>query len=132
MKTWYGGLLGGLLPILLLGFGTSAVADRTAFLLWALALGIAWTLTLRQGLEAGLPGLRLIGALLLLLAAGGAAFAGLEARHHESLDQGFRALLPGLYHPALTAPRTAGLLAALLAAAGLTGVALSLRRKEIR
>lgn len=132
MRVWYGGLLAGLLPVLLLGFGYSALADRTAFVLWALALGVAWTVTLRQGMQSGLPGPRLAGMLLLLLAAGGTAFAGLEARHHETLDLGFRAVLPGVYHPVLTAPRTAGALAALLAAAGLAGVALSLRRREIQ
>jgi hypothetical protein len=132
MRAWYGGLLAGLLPVLLLGFGTSALADRTVFVLWALVLGVAWTVTLRQGMEAGVPGARLAGMLLLLLAAGGAVFAGLEARHHESLDLGFRAVLPGVYHPVLTAPRTAGALAALLAAAGLAGVVLGLRRREVR
>jgi hypothetical protein len=131
MRVWYGGLLAGLLPVLLLGFGYSALADRTAFVLWALALGVAWTVTLRQGMQAGVPGPRLAGMLLLLLAVGGAAFAGLEARHHETLDLGFRAVLPGAYHPALTAPRTAGAMAALLGAVGLAGVVLSLRRREI-
>jgi hypothetical protein len=132
MRIWYGGLLGGLLPVLLLGFGYSALADRTVFVLWALALAVAWTVMLRQGLQAGLPGPRLAGLLLLLLALGLAVFAGLESRHHETLDLGFRAVLPGLYHPILTAPRTAGLLAGLLAAAGLAGLAMSFFRREVR
>jgi hypothetical protein len=132
MRVWYGGLLGGLLPVLLLGFGYSALADRTAFVLWALALGIAWTVLLRSGLEAGWPGARLAGTLLLLLALGFAGFAWLEARHHETLDLGFRAVAPGVYHPALTAPRSAGVLAGLLGAAGLVFSMAGLRRREAR
>jgi hypothetical protein len=127
--SWYGGLLAGLLPLLLLGFGYSALADRTVFVLWALTAAIAWTLTLRQGIELGWDGRRLTGALLLLLALCFAGFAGLEARHRETLDLGFRAVLPGLYHPAATAPRTAAAVAAALGLAGTAALALSLRRR---
>ena len=130
MRGWYAGLLAGLLPVLLLGFGFSAIADRTAFVLWAFVVSIAWVVLLRQGMEAGLPRPRLLGLLLLLLALGLAAFAGVEAKHHESLDLGFRAVLPSLYHPALTAPRTAGVLAGILAAAGLAGLILGFRKRE--
>ena len=83
MKGWYAGLLGGLLPILLLGFGYSALADRTAFVLWALGLAVAWVLVLRQGMEAGLRRLLLAGWLLLLLAAGLAGFAGGRPKAQE-------------------------------------------------
>jgi hypothetical protein len=51
MRAWYAGLLAGLLPILLLGFGYSALADRPVFAVWALALGVAWTVTLRRRRE---------------------------------------------------------------------------------
>ena len=119
MRFWYAGLLAGLLPILLLGFGYSALADRTSFLVWAAGIAAAWTLLLRQGMEAGLRSPLLTGRLLLLLAAGLGGFAWLESRHHESLDLGFRAVLPGIYHPALTAPLSAGVAAGLLGAAGL-------------
>lgn len=108
---WYTPLLAGLLPILLLGFGYSALADRTGFLLWALGMAAAWVLLLRQGIEAGW--------LLLLLAAGLGGFAWLVSRHQESLDLGFRAVLPWLYHPVLTAPSSAGVAAGVLGAAGL-------------
>ena len=131
MRGWYAGLLAGLLPVLLLGFGYSAIADRTAFVLWAFVVSIAWVVLLRQGMEAGLPRPRLLGLLLLLLALGLAAFAWMEARHHEPLDLGFRAVLPSLYHPALTAPRSAGVLAGVLAAAGLAGLILGLRKREV-
>ncbi|HBL27331.1 MAG TPA: hypothetical protein DD490_10905 [Acidobacteria bacterium] len=118
LRHWYGGLLGGLLPILLLGFLSSALADRLLFVYWALGLGTVWVLLLRHGFAAGWPGTRLAGALGLLGAAGLAAFAALEARHHEILDLGFRAVLPGLYHPIATRPATAAAVAALLAVAG--------------
>ncbi len=131
MRGWYAGLLAGLLPVLLLGFGYSAIADRTAFVLWALVVSIAWVVLLRQGMEAGLPRPRLLGLLLLLLALGLAAFAWMEARHHETLDLGFRAVLPAFYHPALTAPRSAGVLAGVLAAAGMAGLILGFRKREV-
>lgn len=111
---WYGGVLGGLLPILQLGFLYSALADRTVFVLWALVTGTCWVVLLRQGLSAGWHRFRLWGALALLLAAGLAAFAMLEKKHHEILDLGFRAVFPSIYHPLATAPRTAGMLAAVL------------------
>ena len=109
---WYGGLLGGLLPILLLGFLYSAIADRTVFALWALVVGTVWVVVLRQGLAAGSRRARLLAALMGVLAAGLAAFAWLESRHHEILDLGFRAVFPALYSPAATSPRTANAAAA--------------------
>jgi hypothetical protein len=123
---WYGGVLGGLLPILQLGFLYSALADRTVFVLWALVAGTCWVVLLRQGLSAGWQRLRLIGALALLLAAALAAFAALETKHHEILDLGFRAVFPGLYHPLATAPRTAGILAAVF---GVVGIASFIARR---
>jgi hypothetical protein len=129
LKAWYGGLLAGLLPILLLGFLYSALADRTVFVAWALALGTAWVLLLRHGLGAGWTAPRVAGSLALLLALGLAAFAWLETKHHEILDLGFRAVLPGLYHPAATAPRTIAVLAAVLGLLGVVGLFLPLSRR---
>ncbi len=128
-RRWYGGLLAGLTPVLLGGFGYSAIADRLAFVYWALALGAAYTLLLRHGLSTGWGDARLAGALALLLAAGAATFAALERAHGEILDLGFRALLPGLYRPATTAPGTAFALAAVLAAGG--GIALWTGRRQV-
>lgn len=119
LRAWYGGLLGGLVPILVLGFLYSALADRTVFVLWALAAGAAWILTLRAGLQNGWPRGRRAASLAILLALALAAFAGLETKHHEILDLGFRAVFWEIYHPYATAPRTAWILAgaALLVAA---------------
>lgn len=108
---WYGGIFGGLLPILLLGFIASALADRTVFALWALVAGIVWVAVLRQGLVLGWGRLRRLAALALVLAAALAELAVLEWQHHEILDLGFRAVFPAVYHPLATAPRTAAVLA---------------------
>jgi len=127
-RRWYGGLAAGLLPVLLLGFGYSALADRLAFVYWALALATVYTLLLRHGLAAGWGDARLAGALALLLAAGFAGFALLEQAHGEILDLGFRALLPDLYQPATTAPATAFVVALALGLAGAAALLLSRRR----
>jgi len=127
-RRWYGGLAAGLLPVLLLGFGYSALADRLAFVYWALALATIYTLLLRHGLSVGWGDTRLAGALALLLAAGFAGFALLERAHGEILDLGFRALLPGLYQPATTAPATAFVVALALGLAGAAALLVSRRR----
>ena len=129
---WYGGLFGGLLPILLLGFIYSAVADRTAFALWALGVGTVWVVALHRGLSAGLRRPRLLAVLAAVLGLGLAAFAWLESRHHEILDLGFRAVFPGIYTPAATSPRTVYLLAAAFLLIGVAALIISLlfRAKE--
>lgn len=119
MKAWYGGIFGGLLPILLLGFLYSALADRTLFALWAIVAGTFWVAVLRQGLAAGWRRFRLLAALALVLAAGLGVFAWLESAHHEILDLGFRAVFPAIYHPLATTPRTAGILAGVFALIGI-------------
>ncbi|MFL6235875.1 MAG: hypothetical protein ACJ76N_22280 [Thermoanaerobaculia bacterium] len=128
MSAWYGGIFGGLLPILLLGFLYSAIADRTVFFLWALVAGAFWVAALRQGLAAGWGRFRFLAALALVLAAGLAVFAVLEWQHHEILDLGFRAVFPGLYRPLATAPGTAAVLAGIFALAGLVFLPLGWRR----
>lgn len=128
---WYLPLVAGTLPVLLLGFAVSALADRLVFIPWALALAGAYTWLLRQGIEAGWPRGVLAGALGLLLAVGLAACAALVSRHHEIYDLGFRAVLPGLYHPRATDPATFFVLAGMpaLLGAGCWALDLSLRRR---
>jgi hypothetical protein len=130
VRSWYAGLLAGLLPILLLGFLYSALADRLAFAGWALALGTAWVLLLRHAFGAGWSPARRTGAMALLAALGLSGFAALEAKHHEILDLGFRAVLPAAYHPAATRPRTAGALAAVLALSGGAALLLTWKRRR--
>jgi hypothetical protein len=128
---WYGGLLAGLLPILLLGFLYSALADRTVFAGWALLFALLWTLLLRYGMGAGWPRWRVVGSMLLLFAAAFGAFAYLETRHAEILDLGFRAVFPSFYTPVATAPRTSGWAAGVVGVIGVLCVLLSfLRSKE--
>lgn len=129
MRSWYAGLLAGLLPILLLGFLYSALADRLAFAGWALALGTAWVLLLRHTFSAGWSPARRTGAMALLAALGLGGFAALESEHHEILDLGFRAVLPAVYHPAATRPLTAGAFAAVLAVGGGAVLLLGLKRR---
>jgi len=131
VRAWYGGIFGGLLPILLLGFLYSAIADRTVFALWALVAGAFWVAALRQGLAAGWRRFRLLATLALVLAAGLAVFAGLEWEHQEILDLGFRAVFPTFYHPLATEPGTAAVLAGACALAG-AALLLMNRRLETR
>jgi len=131
MRSWYAGLLGGLLPILLLGFFYSALADRLVFAGWALALGAAWVLLLRHGFSAGWSTSRRTGAMALLAALGLGGFAALEAEHHEILDLGFRAVLPAVYHPAATRPLTAGVVATVCAVTGGVALVLSLSKRRM-
>jgi hypothetical protein len=121
---WYAGLLGGILPVLLLGFLYSALANRLEFAGWGLLLAAFYTAALRQGMQASWPALRLIGALALLLAAGAGAFAWIEDAHHEILDLGYRAVLPpAIYFSAATSPLAAVAAAAVLAAGGVAALA---------
>ncbi|HYG65734.1 MAG TPA: hypothetical protein VEL74_24330 [Thermoanaerobaculia bacterium] len=130
---WYAGLLGGLLPILLLGFLYSALADRLEFVGWALGLGVVWVIALRHGLGAGWPRPRLWGTLALLLALGLGGFSAIERRHHEILDLGFRAVFPNAYHPVATRPGTAAALAGLLALTGGAALAIhGIRQRRAR
>jgi hypothetical protein len=133
LVAWYAPLLGGLLPILLLGFLYSALADRLEFVYWALGLATLWILVLRHGVGAGWRRARLGGVLALLLAVGFAVFAAIERDHREILDLGFRAVFPGAYHPAATRPGTAATLAGLLALGGAAALTLHwLRARRTR
>lgn len=126
---WYLLLLAGLVPVLVVGFATSALANRIAFLGWALVVASGYAAGLRLGIARGWGRLRLQGALLLWLALGAAAYGGLVARSAEVFDLGFRALAPGLYGPWLVRPAAPEVLALLLALFGLADLALDRRRR---
>jgi hypothetical protein len=116
LARWYAPLAAGLLPVLLLGFAWSALADRIAFAGWALAAAAGYAVLLRHGVEAGWARGRRSASLCLWLALAIAGFAALESEHGEILDLGFRAVLPDLYHPVFIRPSTALGAAAVLAA----------------
>lgn len=115
---WYGPLFVGLLPVLLFGFVASALANRLAFAGWAIVLAVAYASLLRVTHDLGWAGRHVAGAALITLGLGFVAFAALVERHGEVLGLGYRAVLPALHHPLLTAPSTYLVLAASLALAG--------------
>lgn len=96
----------GALPVLLLGFGASALANKVVFALWAVAVSTAWALVLRWGVNGRWGGWIVAGRLLLLLAVAASAWGRLVTQHGEELDLAFKALAPGLYHPALAQPQS--------------------------
>ncbi len=112
---WHCSLLVGVLPFLVLGFTASALANQLVFVAWGVAAAAVHAGLVRHGWRAGWRRAVLAAAVLATLAAGAGTFALLVARHREILDLGFRALLPALYHPALTRPALGYALALALA-----------------
>jgi hypothetical protein len=115
---WYGALLGLLVPILGLGLGLSAAANRLAFAGWGLAMTPLVTVALRRGFEAwrGVPGI--VVRVAPVVAAGFAVLAWLVARHREITELGLRALLGANPGTALAAdPQSYWVLAGLAALA---------------
>lgn len=125
---WYAPLLAGLLPVLILGFVASGLANRLAFAGWALVMAVAYTSLLRITLDLGWAGRLVAGAALLTQGIGFVAFAALVERHQEILDLGFRAVLPTLHHPLLTRPSTYLGLAGALAVLGVARLSVGRRR----
>ena len=126
--SWVAALLGVVTPVLLVGFGASALANRLSFAGWGIAVAVAAALVLRRAFETtwGRPGARwrIAARLAALLAPALALFAWLVARDPESLDVGLRAVLPGLYAPFATRATTYYALAAAIAgAAAASGLA---------
>ncbi|HXT20765.1 MAG TPA: hypothetical protein VN923_08455 [Thermoanaerobaculia bacterium] len=115
-RGWYAALLAGTLPAFTLGMVASALADRLAFAGWALVAGFGYALLLRAAWgrswsAAARAALVLAwGALALLV------FGNLVARHGETLDLGYRAVLWPVYSSLLTRPMTWQVGAAALAA----------------
>jgi hypothetical protein len=92
-RSWYVALVGGVLPLLLVGFLASAAADRLVFVLWAFGAAAAYTVALHRTFFAARVWLR------WAVPAGAAAlslglFATLAARHWDELRVGLVALGP--------------------------------------
>ncbi len=99
-RSWFLALGAGWLPAMGIGFTFSALADRLIFVGWGLAAATVYSWALRHGFEVGTPvTFGLLGAAASLL-----VLAWLVARHQGSLDLGYRAFLPGLYHPWISRP----------------------------
>jgi len=56
--SWYPSVLGVVTPVLLVGFGASALANRLAFAGWGIAVAVVAALVLRRAFETtwGRPG----------------------------------------------------------------------------
>jgi hypothetical protein len=93
-RGWYGALLGGLVPLLVGGFVASAVADRLAFVGWALAAAAAYAAALYATWGARWPLRTKLTAMLGVLAVSLAAFGHLAAKYREDLLLGIEALMP--------------------------------------
>ncbi len=133
-SSWYATLLGTVTPVLLLGFGASALANRLVFAGWGIAAAVGAALVLRRAFETtwGRPDARwrIAARAAALLAPALALFAWLEARDPESLDVGLRAVAPALYTPLATRAATYYLLAAAAAGAALASYAGALHRRR--
>jgi len=130
---WRAGLLAVLVPVLVLGFGASGLANRLVFAGWGLAVAAVLVPVLRRSVELwrGRPGgrARIGAAAAFTLAPALALFGYLAGRHQEVLDLGARAVLPGLYTEAATAAGTCHGLAILLLVGGI-GLRVSGRRRR--
>lgn len=122
---WYATTLGLLLPVLLLGFLASALANRTIFAGWAVASAALLTVVLRRGFDSWRGPVAIAWPVALVLGACLGLFAHLVGRHGEILDLGYRAVFPSFYSSLLTRPGTYGIAAVLCV---LGGGALFLRR----
>ncbi len=138
-RLWRLMLLAVITPVLVGGFAVSALANRWIFAVWALASAVAAALALRRGFEVwwGRPGVpptavggRIAVRVVAVLAPAALLFAWLVARHQEIFDLGLRAVWPGLYAPAVTAPGTYGVVAAVLALLGVVGWGVAARSRR--
>jgi hypothetical protein len=132
---WRAGLLAVLVPVLVLGFGASGLANRLVFAGWGLAVAAVAVPVLRRSVELwrGRPGggARIGAAAAFTLAPALALFGLLAGRHHEVLDLGVRAVLPGLYTEAATEAGTYHGLAILLLV-GAVALRVAARRSRIK
>lgn len=124
-RSWYVTSLAVLLPVLLLGFLASALANRTIFAGWALVSAAVLATVLRRGFDSWRGPIAILWPTALVLAACLGLFAHLVGRHGEILDLGYRAVFPSFYSALLTRAETYGWLAV---ASALVGGVAFLRR----
>lgn len=101
---WYGGLILGTLPLLLLAFLMSTLANRLAFAGWGVATALLYTAVFRQGVAAGWKVRRVLGSALAVLAVAVAGLSGLAAVYREALVLGTGAFLPPRLQVLFVAP----------------------------
>jgi len=105
--TWYLSLASGVIPLLVLGFVSSALANRLAFVAWGIAAAALYAVVLRRSFERGTSAGQRLAAPCLVLGAAILCHAWLHHQFGEELGLAFRAFLPKLYHPTLTRPGNA-------------------------
>lgn len=112
-------LFSGILPLLLVGFMTSVLANRLVFLGWALAVAAAFVVVLGRGFAWVWHPARHLGGVALVYAGALGWFGYLVGRHQVAFDEGFRALLWDVYRPWVTNDATWYRAAVVLGALGL-------------
>lgn len=123
-------LVAGMLPVLVLGFTASALANRLDFLAWALGVAVGFGALLRRGWQAAWRGPFLLASALTFLAVGYGLFATLVGRHHDLLDAAWALFLPRIYSPIWTRQETYYALAATLLVFAVTVAVVTILRSR--
>ena len=95
-------MAGATAPPLVIGWMTSAVANRLVFVAWGFIAAAASAFALRSSWAAGWNRAGVAGATISAVGLALVVFAALVAREHEVVDLGFRAVWWSVYHPLLT------------------------------
>jgi hypothetical protein len=131
-RGWYAAVTAGSLPLLALGMGASALADRLDFAGWAIVAGAGHALLLRATWQRGWSTLARAAVALGWASLALLSFATLVARHAEILDLGYRAVLWPVYAPALTRAPTWTVLATMLGLGAVVAAVVARRRGGAR
>ncbi len=113
---------------MLIGFLSSALANRLAFVVWSLVAGAAYAACLRHGFQTETRARRRFALPCLALGLALMAHGALNSWFGPELDLAFRAFLPNLHHPLLTRPVTA---VALGIGLGIWAVVLTYRSQNV-
>jgi len=104
-----------------IGWVTSAVANRLVFVGWAFVAAAASAFALRGSWAAGWSRAGVTGATVSVVGLALLVFAALVAREHEAVDLGFRAVWWNAYHPLFTSPAAWGTIGGVGVMVGLIG-----------